>query len=61
MKSSELVRLVKKAGWIEIRQTGSHKIFQNPKTSETVPVPYHGSKEVGKGLAEKILKQVGLK
>lgn len=61
MKSSELVRKFTRAGWVEIRQTGSHKIFQNPKTGATIPVPFHGSKEVGKGLAEKVLKQAGLK
>ncbi len=61
MKSSELVRKFERAGWIEIRQTGSHKIFKNPKTGETIPVPYHGSKEVGTGLANKILKKAGLK
>ena len=60
MKSSELVRKFERAGWIEIRQTGSHKIFKNPKTGETIPVPYHGSKEVGTGLANKILKKAGL-
>lgn len=61
MKSSELLRLVRKSGWIEIRQTGSHKIFQNPETGETVPVPFHGAKEVGKGLAASILKKIGVK
>ncbi|WAC09659.1 type II toxin-antitoxin system HicA family toxin [Dyadobacter pollutisoli] len=54
MKSSELLRLVKKSGWVEIRQTGSHKIFQNPETGETIPVPFHGAK----GLASSILKKV---
>jgi predicted RNA binding protein YcfA (HicA-like mRNA interferase family) len=61
MKSSELVRMFERAGWIEIRQTGSHKIFKDPKTGDTIPVPYHGSKEVGTGLANKILKKAGLK
>lgn len=61
MKSSELLRLVKKSGWVEIRQTGSHKIFKNPVTGETIPVPFHGAKEVGKGLAASILKKVSAK
>ena len=60
MKSSELIRLVKKEGCIEIRQTGSHKIFLNPATQKTAPIPFHGSKEIGKGLIEKIFKQLGL-
>jgi predicted RNA binding protein YcfA (HicA-like mRNA interferase family) len=58
MKSSELVRKFKQAGWIEIRQTGSHKIFKNPISGGTVPVPNHGSKEVPTGLAKKLIKKL---
>ncbi len=58
MKSSELIRRFRQAGWIEIRQTGSHKIFKSPKSAETVPVPDHGSKEVPTGLARKLLKKL---
>jgi mRNA interferase HicA len=58
MKSSELVRMFKQSGWLEIRQTGSHKIFKNPISGETVPVPYHGSKEVPTGLAKKLIKKL---
>ena len=58
MKSSELVRRYERAGWQEVRQTGSHKIFKNPKTGETVPVPFHGAKEVPKGLAKALLKKL---
>ena len=61
MKSSELIRLVERAGWIEIRQKGSHKIFYNIDTGESVSVPYHSSREVPKGTAIKVLKKIGLK
>lgn len=61
MKSSELVRLVQRAGWIEIRQNGSHKIFRHPDSGETIAVPYHGSKEVHKGLANSILRAIGFR
>jgi predicted RNA binding protein YcfA (HicA-like mRNA interferase family) len=59
MKSSELVKKYSQAGWVEIRQTGSHKIFKNPVTGVTQSVPYHGSKEVPTGLARKLLKKLG--
>lgn len=58
MKSSELVRKFEQAGWIQIRQSSSHKIFKNPETGEIVSVPFHGSKEVGTGLAIKLLKKL---
>lgn len=51
MKSSELHRLITENDWILIRVSGSHYIYQ--KGDKTYPVPYHGSKEVGKGLEKK--------
>ena len=63
MKCSELLRLLKKAGWIIIREgKGSHKLLSHPdKPNTTITFPNHGSDEMGKGLAEKIKKQAGLK
>jgi hypothetical protein len=60
MKSSELVRLLKKDGWYVIRQTGSHMIMEHPSKGQIV-CPYHGSQEVGKGLEKKIKKDAGIK
>lgn len=61
MKSTELFKRLKKAGWEELRQTGSHKIMKHPSKSKTISVTWHGSKEVPTGTAKKILKQAGLK
>lgn len=64
MKYSELHRLIKKAGWKYIRATGSHYFYKrtdsNGKEELSPPVPYHGSKEIGKGLEKKIKKEMGL-
>jgi len=62
VKYSELIRLLRKSGWFEVRQTGSHMMMQHPnKPSIQLTVPNHGNKEIGKGLQQKILKQAGLK
>ena len=61
MKSSELIKKFEKGGWLEVRQSGSHKIFTHPESKFTISVPSHGSKEVPTGLAKKLLKQAGLK
>lgn len=61
MKSSELIRILKKDGWIIIRQKGSHMIMVHPEKTNQLTVPNHGSQEVGTGLAKKILKDAGLK
>jgi len=63
MKSNELLRLLLKAGWFVYRETrGSHKVLRHPlRPTEQITFPDHGSREVAKGLAEKIKKQGGLK
>ena len=61
MKSSELVRLLKKDGWFVVRQTGSHMIMEHPAKKGQIVCPYHGSHEVGKGLERKIKKDAGIK
>lgn len=58
MKSSEFHRLVQLNGWNEVRQAGSHIIYE--KDGKRVAVPYHGSKEIGKGLVQKLKKEMGL-
>jgi mRNA interferase HicA len=59
MKSSELHRRIRKNGWSHIRTEGSHYIYE--KDGRTYPVPYHGPKEIGKGLEKKIIKEMQLK
>jgi mRNA interferase HicA len=61
MKSSELLRLLKRDGWFVIRQSGSHVILQHPTKSGQIVCPDHGSQEVGMGLERKIKKDAGLK
>jgi len=58
MKSGELYKKLLKAGWYEVWQSGTHKILMAPKHH---CFPYHGSKEVGRGIENAILKQAGLK
>ena len=61
MKCDELLKKLKKAGWRQIRQKGSHKILRNEGSPETIVLPYHRGKEVPTGTANRILKQAGLK
>lgn len=59
MKSSELHRLILRNRWKHIRTAGSHYIYE--KGGKTYPVPYHGAKEIGKGIENKIKKEMDLK
>lgn len=60
MSPKEMVRLLKKNGFEEISQVGSHVKLKNFETGRTVIVPYH-SKDLKKGMEQAILKQAGLK
>lgn len=58
MKDKDLLKLLKKNGWKEIRVTGSHHVLQ--KEGKITVIPLHG-KDVPIGLLNAILKETGLK
>lgn len=60
MTSQEMLKFLKKNGFITVTQNGSHVKMRNPDTCKTVIVPYH-SKDLKKGMEQAILKQAGLK
>ena len=60
LTSQEMIKLLKKNGFENISQNGSHVKMRNIQTGRTVIVPYH-SKDLKKGLEQAILKQAGLK
>lgn len=55
MKYSELHRRFVKAGWIFDHAEGSHYFYVKDGIMSE-PIPYHGSHEVGKGLANKLIR-----
>ena len=60
MTPREMIKHLKKNGFEEISQNGSHVKMKNQVTGKTVIVPYH-SKAMKKGLEQAILKQAVLK
>ena len=60
VKSADLIRELRAAGWFEDRIVGSHHIFRHPTIPGHLTVP-HPKKDLGKGLVHKIRKQAGLK
>jgi predicted RNA binding protein YcfA (HicA-like mRNA interferase family) len=59
MKSADLIRELKAAGWTLDRIRGSHHIFKHPRRPGHVAVP-HPKKDLGIGLIASIRKQAGL-
>ena len=61
MNYREIEELLKTHGWFEDRQKSSHHIFKHAMHKETIAVPDHGKKDLGKGLVNKILKMAAIK
>lgn len=59
MTPKEMVRLLKKNGFVEVSQSGSHLKLVNHETGCRTIVPIH-NKDLKRGLEKAILKQAGL-
>jgi predicted RNA binding protein YcfA (HicA-like mRNA interferase family) len=56
----ELIRRLKAAGFVERRHgKGSHRQFVHAESGRVITVAVHTKKEVGTGLARRILKEAG--
>ena len=61
MTSREMVSLLLRNGFVEIKcGNGSHRKLYNKRLNRIIIVPYH-NRELGKGLEQAILKEAGLK
>ncbi len=60
MRSAELIKLLEAEGWLLRGVRGSHHVFSHPQRGGHISVP-HPKKDLGIGLAHKLLKQAGLK
>ncbi len=61
MKVKELIELLEKDGWFQIRQKGSHRQFHHPTKLGTVTVSGKLSVDIPIGTLNSVLKQAGLK
>jgi len=55
-----MLRLLKRAGWYQVSQKGSHMKLKHDDHKHTIIFPDHGAAELGKGLEAKIRKQAGI-
>lgn len=58
ISDKDMVKLLRKVGFIELRQNGSHKFLSHIDGRCTV-VPVHG-KDLKRGLLKAILKDIGI-
>jgi len=56
----EILNILKKDGWYEVSQKGSHVQLKHPEKKGKVTVPVHGGKTLPIGTIKSILKQAGI-
>jgi predicted RNA binding protein YcfA (HicA-like mRNA interferase family) len=61
VKVSDLIALLEKDGWFQVRMKGSHRQFHHPTKPGTVTVAGKPSVDIPPGTLNSALKQAGLK
>lgn len=61
MKVREVVQLLQRHGWKQIRFKGSHRHFKHPEQPLVITVPGNDGKELAPGTLNAKLKKAGLK
>ena len=59
VKSRELIRVLKKLGFEEFHQVGSHKQFKH-SDGRRITVPVHPSQDIRRGTMKGIIDDVGI-
>ena len=59
LKPAEMVAILKRLGFAEVRQRGSHKQFRHPDGRGTT-VPYHQGRDLSPVLVRKIAEDIGM-
>jgi predicted RNA binding protein YcfA (HicA-like mRNA interferase family) len=60
MNSREIIRILKKDGWYEVGQVGSHVQFKHPTKPGRTTVP-HPKRDIPLGTLKSIEKQAGIR
>ena len=59
LKPREVIALLTRLGFVEVRQRGSHKQFRHPDGRATT-VPFHSGRDISPILLRQIAKDIGL-
>jgi len=59
LKPREVVALLERLGFTEVRQRGSHRQFRHPDGRGTT-VPFHPGRDISPTLLRQIAKDIGL-
>ena len=59
LTSTELLPILRRHGFVPVRQSGSHVILEHADGRHTT-VPVHKGRDIGKGLLRQIMRDTGL-
>jgi len=59
LKPNEVISILERLGFQEVRQKGSHKRFQHPDGRRT-NVPFHAGRDISPILLRQIAKDIGM-
>ena len=59
LKPREVAALLKRLGFVEVRQRGSHRQYRHPDGRGTT-VPFHGRRDISPTLLRMIARDIGL-
>jgi len=59
LKPREIVAILEKLGFVEVRQRGSHRQYRHPDGRNTT-VPFHKGRDISPILLRQIAKDIGL-
>ncbi|MBI5970671.1 MAG: type II toxin-antitoxin system HicA family toxin [Deltaproteobacteria bacterium] len=61
MKVKDLIKMLEKDGWNQVRMKGSHRQYRHPGKRGTVTIAGKPSADIPPGTLASIFKQAGLK
>ncbi len=61
MKVKDLIRMMEKDGWEQVRMKGSHRQYRHPSKKGTVTIAGKPSADIPPGTLASLLKKAGLK
>lgn len=59
LRPREVVAILARLGFVDVRQRGSHKQFRHPDGRSTT-VPFHAGRDIAPTLVRKIARDIGL-
>ena len=60
LRARDVIRKLQRLGFVGPIPGGKHVHMVHPEKGHIIPIPVHGSKEIGVGLIREIIKQVGV-